>query len=147
MTENTNILETVRAWADIVEIIWRDKIIKLNILNTYALGDSLMHKIGVTAGDIPREIDFSFNYYGKFVDMGVGKGTKLGDVSENKVSRRLEGKNKGNLRRAKPWYASTMWAERKELTKILAEKYAHRASILIVENIDDNAERYLGTRI
>ena len=148
MAENTNILETVRAWADIVEIIWRDKINKLKIgIDTDILGDSISHKIEVYAGDIPREIDFSFNYYGKFVDMGVGKGTRIGDVNENKVSRRLEGKHQGNYRRAKPWYASTMYAERMKLVELLAEKYAQRASITIVENIADNALRWTGTKI
>lgn len=147
MAENTNILETVRAWADIVEQIWMDKIVKLDIHNTFELGDSITHKIGVTNGDIPREIDFSFNYYGKFVDMGVGKGTRIGDVAENKISRRLEGKQQGNRRRPKPWYASTMYAERMKLIELLAAKYAHRASITIVENIDDNAERWTGKTI
>ena len=147
MAENTDILETVRAWADIVEIIWRDKIIKLKLMDTYSLGDSITHKIGVTASNVPREIDFAFNYYGKFVDMGVGKGTKIGDVSENKISRRLEGKKHGNLRRAKPWYASTMYAERMKLVELLAEKYAHRASITIIENIEDNSLKYMGAQL
>lgn len=142
MNENTNILETVSAWANIVEQIWADKMLKLNIHNTYELGDSLMHKVSSNGG-MPTQIEFSFNYYGKFVDMGVGKGTKIGDVAENKTSRRLEGKQAGNRRRAKPWYASTMYAERMKLVEILAEKYAHRAAITIVENIDDNAERWI----
>ncbi len=141
MAENTNLLETVRAWTDIVEQIWNDKIVKLQIHDTYALGDSIMDKITENNG-MPTSIEFAFNYYGKFVDMGVGKGTRIGDVAENKISRRLEGKHSGNSRRAKPWYASTMYAERMKLAEILAEKYAHRAAITICENVDDNAERW-----
>jgi len=146
MADNTNILETVSAWANIVEQIWADKMIKLNIHDSYALGDSLIHKISENGG-MPTSIEFSFNYYGKFVDMGVGKGTKIGDVAENKTSRRLEGKQTGNRRRAKPWYASTMYAERMKLIEILAEKYAHRAAITICENVDDNAERWISKTI
>lgn len=150
MAENTNILETVTAWANITNQIWEDKMVKLGLYSKGSdedgyqhLLDSLTKHIEESAGK-PVSVTFTFNYYGRFVDMGVGKGTMIGDVAENKTSRRLEGKQTGNRRRPKPWYASTMYAERIKLIELLAEKYAHRAAITIVENIDDNAERYNG---
>ena len=141
MTNNTNILETVRAWTDIVEQIWADKIVKLKIHDTFEGLDSIMDHISENNG-MPTSIEFSFNYYMKFADMGVGKGTPIGSVNENRTTRR-EGQKQGNQRRPKPWYASTMYAERMKLSEILAEKYAHRAAITICENVDDNAERWI----
>jgi len=140
MSENTNILETVSAWANIVEQIWADKIIKLQIHDTFDGLDSIMNDVSQNNG-MPTSVEFTFNYYMKFVDMGVGKGTSMGNVEDNKISRRNEGKQAGNRRRPKPWYASTMYAERMKLSEILAKKYAYKAALSIVENIDNSAKR------
>lgn len=138
MQSNTNILETVIAWADIVEKIWLDKIAKLGISSTYQLEESFRHEVLSNAGN-PVQIAFAFRFYGRFVDMGVGKGVSLGEVKEQAVSRALEGRNAHNSRKPKPWYGKTFHAERIKLAEILAQKYAHKAALTIVENMDDNA--------
>jgi len=57
-------------------------------------------------GDVLK-IDFAFKYYGKFVDMGVGKGVEDRSGQGESDSRKLEGKMLGNRRRPKKWYSRT----------------------------------------
>ena len=137
MAENTDLRLTIDAWADIVLSNWIDKIEKLRIGYSFQLDESLKYEIISNAGNLPERVEFSFNYYGKFVDMGVGKGVKLDQVKDQR------GDGSGNkYRRKKPWYSKTMYAEIIKLREILAKKYGRIAAISIIENIDDNALRW-----
>jgi hypothetical protein len=134
--ENTNVNLTVQAWADIVIQIWLDKIEQLKIQYSYQLADSFAnHVISHANGNVQR-IEFAFNYYGKFVDMGVGKGVSLEEVS-----------TPSNTRKPKPWYSRTFYAEVQKLGRLLAEKYARKGVLVIVENIDDNALKWTGQNV
>ena len=131
MAENLDRNLTIQAWADIVITIWLNKMQQLNINYSYQLADSFAnHIVSHSNGDIAR-IEFAFNYYGKFVDMGVGKGITIDDVGSPITTRR-----------PKPWYSRTFYAEVKKLATILSEKYARKGVLTIVENIDDNALKW-----
>lgn len=129
MGENLDLNLTVQAWADIVIQIWLDKIEKLHIYDTYQLADSFVNHIITHANGDAYRIEFAFNYYGKFIDMGVGRGVKLEDAGDP-----------NSKRKPRPWYSKTFFSEVQKLRIIFAEKYARKGAILIVENIDDNAE-------
>lgn len=134
--ENTNLNLTVQAWADIVITIWLNKIEQLKIYQTYQLADSFVnHVISHSNGDV-QKIEFAFLYYGKFVDMGVGRGVTIEDVQDT-----------GNRRKPKPWYSRTFYAEVQKLARIMAEKYARKGALAIVENVDDNALKWSDTRV
>lgn len=129
MTENTNINETVEAWADILIEKWEMKMYALKINNTYSLLESFKHEVFNNAGGDAFKITFAFNYYGKFVDMGVGNGIPLGVISEN--------------RKPKPWYSKTFFSELLKLQEILAEKYARKGTLMVVEAINGNNNTHL----
>jgi hypothetical protein len=132
-------IEIADSWAFYTIKIWKEKIQKLRVGHSGKLESSFLKDvIGTPAGGV-ISIQFSFLYYGKFVDMGVGKGTKIGDVNENKTSRRLEGRMLGNRRRPKKWYGKTFYAEVATLKEILVKEYAHKGVLQIVENLDDNS--------
>jgi hypothetical protein len=125
MAENTNIKLTVEAWAKIVIERWEQKIEMLKIGHSGKLADSFYQNVITQADGNPEKIEFAFEYYGKFVDMGVGRGVPLGKVeSEN------------NYRKRKPWYSPIFFGQVKELAKILAEKYAYHAQLGIVTNVE-----------
>lgn len=126
MSENTQLSETVLAWADIVIRNWEEKIHKLHVTDSYQLLNSFQHHVVLNANGDPLLVEFAFNFYGKFADMGVGKGTNLVEQGNG-------------LRKVKPWYSKTFFSEVKKLGEILAEKYARNAALIIVENIDDNS--------
>ena len=137
MADNTNLNITVDAWADIVIENWLDRIAKLKIGYYFQLENELAVAVQSNPGGLPTKVEFSFPYYGKFVDMGVGKGVKLEDVKSGaKDYRAGEG---GHRRRPKKWYSKVFYSEVQKLTRILAEKYGRLGALAIVENVDDNA--------
>ncbi len=112
------------------------------------LGKSLdKKKVGVTmelvrsrkfrvegSGDDVQKAIFSFLEYGKFVDMGVGKGQKLGDVKGNQVIYKETG-IKG--RKAKKWYSKVIFPEANTLAKLLEENYGLKITSELNESLDD----------
>ena len=131
MADNTNISLTVEAWAQITHDRWLQKIDTMHISNTYELVNSFIHQVISDSGGDPERIEYAFKYYGKFVDMGVGKGIKLADIGMREIKRR-----------PKKWYSPVLYAEVKKLALILAQKFGRLGAVTICENIDDNAERW-----
>ncbi|MBN2747359.1 MAG: hypothetical protein JXR34_11595 [Bacteroidales bacterium] len=136
-TQQTDFGLTLQAWADIVIHIWEEKTEKLKINYSYQLLDSFMNHVIINANGDPKRVEFAFNYYGKFVDMGVGGNISLDDVGNFATT----------TRRPKQWYSKTFFSQVIRLGEILAQKYAKRAALLIIENTDDNALRWTGTSI
>ena len=122
MADNTNLSLTVEAWAKIVVERWENKITMLRIHQTGNLANSFAVHVFTQANGDPDKIEFAFNYYGKFVDMGVGNGVKMDQVA-------------GSNRKAKPWYSRTFFSQVKRIGEILRDKYAHKAQILMITNI------------
>lgn len=129
MSDNTTLSLTVEAWAEIVIKTWLEKIIRLNINYSHALYNSFTHHIITNANGDPERIEFAFLYYGKFVDMGVGNGVSKADAAAFTAA----GLNK---RRAKPWYSKEFYHQLQVLRELLAEKYAMKASQVIMINLE-----------
>ena len=124
MADNLNLTTTVEAWADIVIKNWQRKIVELEIGVTGSLYDSFKSNVIDNAGGVPERVEFAMDYYGVFVDMGVGKGTTL------------ETRSSGNTaRKAKPWKSKELYAQVNRLSQILAEKYGIIGASVISENI------------
>jgi hypothetical protein len=123
MEANTNLGLTVEAWADIVIERWEQKIVRLGISHTGALLRSFYHTVQTQANGNPELIVFTFEYYGKFVDMGVGRGVKKEEVEFSN-------------RKAKAWYSKTFFSQLEKLKDILAAKYARKAQLEIITNVE-----------
>lgn len=106
---------------------------KKNIGKTYALLRSRRFRVLFT-GSTPSSVMFDFLMYGKFVDMGVGRGQKLGDVKGNQTIYRETG-IKG--RKAKKWFSKVLFPEANTLAKLLSEQFQIEAGNMINENIDN----------
>jgi hypothetical protein len=133
--------EIARAWAQITIKRWRKKIDRLKI-GQHSSGElfrSFQFRVLASAGGDVQKIEFAFRYYGKFVDMGVGRGKNLGDQPMSRSMRILSGKLLGMKRVPKKWYSKTFYAETQKLIEILQEEYGHRGQIIISENINDNS--------
>lgn len=103
-------IENLQAWSDIVIERWRKRISRLKINDTRALSRSFQVMVEKDANGDPEKITFTFLYYGKFVDMGVGKDTNLSQRGQTN-------------RKAKPWYTTGFRKEISKLAGIMAEKY------------------------
>jgi hypothetical protein len=131
--------EIAKAWAKITIIKWKKKIASNRIGDTATLLRSFKYNVLASAQGNVLKITLLFEYYGRFVDMGVGKGVKIGDVKESAASRKLSGKMLGNRRRPKKWYSKTFHAEVMKLSEIFAKEYGHRGVVAITENLSDQS--------
>lgn len=68
--------EVARAWATRTEADLRRAMLLQRIRNTGTLAGRLRHRVATTASQ-QSVIEFSFPTYGRFVDMGVGKGRTM----------------------------------------------------------------------
>jgi len=120
--------EIVREWANIVVDRWRKRLRKLRIGVSDDLYDSFQLAIHqLSLGEVDR-VDFSFLQYGRFRDMGVGKGTPLGMVKENAIA--LNRTRAAVGRRPGKWYTKTLRAETRTLSDLLADFYQLKGSEL-----------------
>ena len=131
--------EIAEAWAKITIVKWKKKLASNKIGDTGSLLRSFKYNVLASAQGNVLKITLLFEYYGRFVDMGVGKGTKVGDVKESAASRKLSGKMLGNRRRPKKWYSKTFHAEVMKLSEIFAKEYGHRGVVAITENLSDQS--------
>ncbi len=116
-------LESMQQWADIVIERWEKRISRLKIHSTGALAKSFTSAVETDAQGNPQKVLFTFNYYGRFVDMGVGRGVPIAKVPESK-------------RTPKPWYNRTFFIEVHKLAEIFADRYGRTAAnaIKVLEN-------------
>ena len=125
------------AWAKITVKVWRDKLVKLKAVKSSQLWQSFVSNVISQANGDVIKIEFAFKYYGKFIDMGVGRGVPIGGVKENATSRKLEGKMLGNRRKPRKWYSKTLSHEVKRLSEIMEYEYGHLAALQIKEAIEN----------
>lgn len=121
------------AWAKIVIQIWKQRMIKERIgfydrkytpAHTLLM-ESFVHHVNTQSNGDVQFIEFMFNLYGRFVDMGVGRNTPIG--------------NSGNLgqplkRKRKPWYSAAWFLEVKKLQEYLGNTEIPNITLRIIEN-------------
>lgn len=128
---------TARAWAEILIERWKRKIRSLNIGYSQDLINSIMLE-AMSVAQSGGNIEFMFLYYGKFTDMGVGRGVSLGDVGDLRRDRYLSGRQRGNYRRPRKWYTDVFYKEVTKLRYILAENYGIEVINSIIEAIEED---------
>jgi len=111
-----------QAWAQMMVTIWQDKVIKQNIRDTGALLTSFTSELQMQSGGDVGKIVHSYLYYGRMVDMGVGRGVKMGEV-------------KGSGRRSKPWYNKSYYHSVKVLTEKMAALYGEEFQAMVLETL------------
>lgn len=121
---------TVEAWADIVIKEWVKMADALQIHQKDPLTISRFENfLGVQADGDADRITFTFDYYLKFVNWGVGKGVNI----ENRDTLILAG---ATNRRRKPWYDEVFPKQLYILGHLLAEKYGERATMMIKTKLE-----------
>lgn len=116
-------------WAAITIQRWEEKITTLGIGHDSILINSFTHQVISDSNGDPALISFAMEYYGRMVDMGVGRGVTLSDVGGNH-----------HRRKPKPWYSKTLAREIHRLAEILAKAYGKKATMLIADTINTESE-------
>jgi len=120
--------DNINQWALITERIWRMNIAKYKIGDTQNLINSFKHHINFHSNGDVGSIDLSFLMYGRFVDMGVGKETFVGNTG-----------NTMTKRKRKVWYSKTIYSEIKRLTELMADAYQSEATTAILIELTSQA--------
>ena len=108
-------LQMAQQWADIVIERWQKRMAALDIGDTGELLRSFQAQVASDSNGDPSKITFTFLYYGRFPDMGVGRGVTLADVPDER-------------RKPKPWYSKTFLGEVVKLGRFMAAKYGMDAA-------------------
>jgi hypothetical protein len=113
-------------WAEIVLERFQEAMERYRVAGqTQDLFNSFKKQLTKSGGDVDAVI-FKFLKYGRFVDMGVGKGVSLGKRTINRqmeVYKDYRGKKVNQLKRKrKPFYSKTFYREVAILAKIYREQ-------------------------
>jgi hypothetical protein len=111
---------TAEAWAAILIEKWQKEIDRLNINDTGALRNSFEKAVAASSGGDLQKIELAYNFYGYFVDIGVGRGVKIGEGREKSQEAKLLG---NRARSPKPWLSKILKQEAWKLAEIMKEKY------------------------
>lgn len=87
-------------WANQLIENWQAEITKKKIRDKGVLAASFQKQVITSAGGNIQKIKFAYEWYGKMVKLGVGKGQSLDTVKDNRTLNQLSGK-KG--RKPKNW--------------------------------------------
>lgn len=126
-----DLLSIVDKWLEITIDQFRDA------LDTYEIGKldgelwkSIVGEV-ISSGREVEAVIIEFMQYGRFVDMGVGRGMTTGtrkELGKNFFKRRnAQGQLHSNLRKAKPWYSKTKFREIATLRELMARKLSDTA--------------------
>jgi hypothetical protein len=126
------IKKTISEWAEITIERLQKQIRNKKIGATGSLNNSLIYKLKSLAGTGVSSVNLEFNYYGKFLDMGVGRGQKIEGVKSNRDMYALI----GGGRKPKKWFSKTAYGEQIALGKILSNKYGIIGTKIIKESIE-----------
>ena len=110
--------EMVQRWAEIVIERWQARMEALEVGSTGELMRSFHAQVTNDANGDPTKVTFAFLYYGRFPDMGVGRGITLSDVP-------------APGRPVKPWYSQVFLGEVVKLGRMLAAKYGIDAAMTL----------------
>jgi hypothetical protein len=122
-------------WARFTIEKWVDNLHRLKIGHTGELERSFRQHVEVNGDGDLQKIELLYAYYGLFVDMGVGSGTKNGDQGDNSDARRLMGKQRGNRRSPKKWVNKTTHGQVLKLGELLADNAGQKAGYIMINTL------------
>ena len=118
-------LEVAKKWLDFTITNFIENMRKLRIQDTGALMASFRKQV-VGSAEGRLQLTLSYALYGKFVDMGVGRGMGAGITKKDDGYDRIR-KTRGQLRRhtRKPrnWYSREMSYQTKRLSELMLDLY------------------------
>lgn len=122
-------------WAALTIEKWQEQLASKNIGVSFELKRSFEKHIQATGEDAAR-IALKFKMYGRFLDMGVGRGLRANERASNnfnRAGRRLGANVRVVGRRPKRWLNKTAARETYRLSELLNS----RATQTIIENFNN----------
>lgn len=130
---------TVEAWARYTIIEFQKALDRLKIGVTRKLFNSFKKELQVNNGDV-HAVLLKFLMYGRFRDMGVGRGMKAYERKTNKANliaaKRYGADVEYSRRQPKRWYSKTRWAQTMRLSEILIRDLGDDISHWITDSFE-----------
>lgn len=118
-------LDVAKKWLDITITRFIDNMRKLRISDTGALMASFKKQV-VGSAESRLQLTLSYALYGKFVDMGVGRGmgagVRKGDDGYDRI-RKTRGQLRRHTRKPRNWYSREMSYQTKRLSELMLDLY------------------------
>lgn len=132
--ENISMRQAIEQWRteglkDIRTKFSRRKIAEGDLYNSIAIN------IISSGDDGVEKIQFSFYNYGRFVDMGVGKGWPLGSRKQAALVALATGEKNKKIRKRKPFYTRDIFHQGHVLHELLVEKYGIKMLQILETNV------------
>lgn len=135
-------------WAENMIKVWVAKMEALGMFregNSGRLARSFFYTViwearGSDRIEYLQRIKFAFNYYGKFVDFGLGRGTDIKD--------RFKGGRdpNSNPRKRKKWMREPWFAEMKKLRPIITAHMKAQTRIMLKQNFENVTDTFFRTK-
>lgn len=126
------------AWAEMMVTIWREKIERLHVIDTYSLHQQIKDNV-VTSSDSISTIQHKFLEYGIYQDLGVGNGYSKDNGGNleilNPVYRAEH--NMGEPRKPRVWFSRSYFASVMVLKEQMAYMYGEEFCGLLVDKIEE----------
>jgi hypothetical protein len=120
-----NELDVAKKWLDITITSFIENMRKLRIHDTGALMASFQQQV-VGSAEGRLQLRLSYALYGKFVDMGVGRGmgagTKKDDDGYDRI-RQTRGQLRRHTRKPRNWYSRELSYQTKRLSELMLDLY------------------------
>lgn len=129
--------EIMKEFLKILAERFRKKIKEMKIGHEGDLQDSFRGTVKKSSSEIRGRMNY--NYYGRFVNLGVGKGVTLAEMKSG-VSLTKGRKGKTTRRKPKPWYSDTLPYETHRLSEIYAEAVSVDAGAKLAAQLNAKIE-------
>lgn len=120
----------IHAWTDMMITICKEKLVMLNVNDTFELSNSFESHVNINSGGDQARVNFAFREYGFYVNEGVGKEISVGNDGDlSDVSHyNLGTKNLHLKRQPQPWFDKgfykSIYALRRDVARIYGERIA-----------------------
>lgn len=142
------------AWARMMVTIWREKIERLHVIDTYRLHQDMSENLTRSGSEL-TVIQHRFMEYGIYQDVGTGNGYRKGnggnldfldesyriehglDVPRKRGPRWGGGYTSGNPRKPREWFSRAYFASVMVLKEEMAYMYGEEFTGLLVDKIEE----------
>ncbi len=121
MADEKNLKQVGEQWLAIFEEKLKKAIAKREIGVTGTLAASFIKTIIYRSNGDPDRLQISFLMYGRFVDMGVGRGSRIGERHQQNLEKRAG--LRAIARYPKKWYSKTVPRQVAVFNNILKDMY------------------------
>lgn len=123
------------AWAKMMVDIWREKIERLHVIDTYRLHQDMNENL-TTSGSEISVIQHKFMEYGIYQDCGTGNGYSKGNGGNLEF---LDPTNENGQKHRKPreWFSRAYFASVMVLKEEMAYMYGEEFTGLLVDKIEE----------